>query len=276
MSLVDLIEQRRAEGRIELPVFDRVAGRVYQAVNSGDVDANGLVMLLEEDPAIASEVLRVANSSFFTGLGEVTRLRDAIVRLGNKQIATLALAASQKRMYSASAGQFGDRLVDLWRHASAVAFGSRWLAQVLGLRHLADEAFLAGLLHDVGKISLLRIIEDLLAEEGESLPVSDAVLEAAVRQLHPSHGAELLASWNLPDVFLRAVAEHHGPIPERDDAVLLIVRMVDRACVKEGIGERHEPELDLDTCDEATLLGLDEFRIAELQVVLEDAAAMAA
>ena len=275
-SLVELIQKRQDEGTLELPVFDHVATRVYQAVNGGEIDATGLVTLLEEDPAIASEVLRVANSSFFSGLGEVTRLRDAIVRLGNRQIASLALAASQKRMYSASGGQFSERLVKLWRHANAVAFGSRWLAQEMGMRESADEAFLAGLLHDVGKMSLLRIIEDLIAEMGDQLPVSESVLDTAITQLHPAHGAELMGSWNLPEVFCRVVADHHGAIPERDDGVLLIVRLVDRACVKEGIGERHDPDIEVDTCDEAAMLGLDDIRVAELQVVVEDAAAEAA
>jgi putative nucleotidyltransferase with HDIG domain len=276
ISLIELIDKRREEGTITLPVFDRVAMNVFQAVQKDGLDARGLVALLEEDPAIASEVLRVANSSFFSGLGEVTRLVDVIVRLGNKQIASLALAASQKRMYSASSSKFGDRLVQLWRHSNAVAFGSRWLAGQVGMRGLADDAFLAGLLHDVGKMSLLRIIEELVAELGEELPASDAVLDMAVKQLHPIHGAELLASWNLPELFCRVVADHHGATPERDDGVMLIVRLVDLACVKEGIGERHEPDLDLDGCDETAILGLDPIRIAELQVVLEDAVAQAA
>ena len=274
-SLIALIDKRCEEGTIELPVFDRVANQVYQAIKRDDLNAKSLVKLLEEDSAIASEVLRMANSSFFSGLGEVTRLADAIVRLGTKQIASLVLASSQKRMYSASNSQFGDRLVQLWHHAAAVAFGSRWLAQEIGMRHLADEVFLAGLLHDVGKLSLLRIIEDLMTEMGDKLPVSDAVLDLAIKQLHPAHGAELLASWHLPEVFRRVVAEHHGDMPERDDAVLLIVRLVDLACIKEGIGERYEPELELDASEEAAILGLDEIRIAELQVVLEDAVARA-
>ena len=276
ISLIDLIAKRREEGTIALPVFDRVAMNVFQAVQKDCLNASGLVALLEEDPTIASEVLRVANSSFFSGLGEVTRLSDAIVRLGNKQIASLALSASQKRMYSASNSKFCDRLVQLWHHANAVAFGSRWLAAHVGMRHLADDAFLAGLLHDVGKMSLLRIIEELVTELGDELPLSDAVLDIAVKQLHPIHGAELLASWNLPDLFCRVVANHHGATPERDDGVMLIVRVMDLACVKEGIGERYEPDLELDACDEATILGLDQIRIAELQVVLEDAVAQAA
>jgi putative nucleotidyltransferase with HDIG domain len=276
LSLIQLIQKRREEGSLDLPVFDRVANEVYQAVQADRSSAKDLVRLLEEDPAIAGEVLRVANSSFFSGLGEVTRLADAIVRLGNKQIASLALAASQKRMYSASNSQFGNRLVLLWRHANAVAFGSRWLAEQLGLRYLTDEAFLAGLLHDIGKRSLLRIIEDLMVEMGDELQMSDAVLDTAIRQLHPQHGAELMTAWNLPEVFRNVVADHHQDNPSRDDEVLLIVRLVDLACAKEGIGERHEPELELDACVEASMLGVDDFRIAELQVVLEDAAALAA
>jgi len=276
LSLVELIQKRCDEGTLELPVFDRVANDVYQAVQADKSSAKDLVRLIEEDPAIASEVLRVANSSFFSGLGEVTRLSDAIVRLGNKQVAGLALAASQKRMYSASNSQFGNRLVLLWRHANAVAFGSRWLAEQLGLHHLTDVVFLAGLLHDVGKMSLLRIIEDLMNEMGDDLQMSDAILDTAIRQLHPQHGAELLSTWNLPEVFRQVVADHHQDDPGRDNEVMLVVRMVDLACAKEGIGERHEPDLELDASVEAGLLGLDDFRIAELQVVLEDAAALAA
>jgi putative nucleotidyltransferase with HDIG domain len=276
LSLIQLIQKRREEGSLDLPVFDRVANEVYRAVQANRSSAKELVQLLEEDPAIAGEVLRVANSSFFSGLGEITRLSDAIVRLGNKQIASLALAASQKRMYSESGTQFGERLVLLWRHSNAVAFGSRWLTEQLGLRHLADEAFLAGLLHDVGKMSLLRIIEDLIAEMGDDLPLSDAVLDTAIQQLHPQHGADLLSAWNLPELFCRVVADHHHDHPSRDNEVLLIVRLVDLACTKEGIGERHEPDLELNSCVEAGMLGLDDFRIAELQVILEDAAALSA
>jgi len=115
-----------------------------------------------------------------------------------------------------------------------------------------------------------------MVEMGDELQMSDAVLDTAIRQLHPQHGAELMTAWNLPEVFRNVVADHHQDNPSRDDEVLLIVRLVDLACAKEGIGERHEPELELDACVEASMLGVDDFRIAELQVVLEDAAALAA
>ena len=174
-----------------------------------EMSAAELATLIEADPVLASEVLRSANSSFFRGLGDVARVRGAIVRLGGRSIAALAVAASQKRVYSASSPRIKNRLVHLWRHASATAYGCRWLANRLGLREREDEAFLAGLLHDVGKLSILRAIEELAGEEASDGLLPDAVIDAALRQLHSGHGSELLAGWNIPEVFCEVAAHHH-------------------------------------------------------------------
>ena len=104
--------------------------------------------------------------------------------------------------------------------------------------------------------SLLRVIEDLEEAQGDTPTISDAAVDVAVKRLHPSHGAALLQCWNLPEVYQRVVADHHGELPEADDVVLLIVRLVDRACARNGLGERNEPDLALEGCDEANLLGV--------------------
>jgi len=91
---------------VELPVFDSVSQEVYTAVQSGDVDVPAICDIMQSDPILVSEVLRLANSSFFSGLSEVVTLQDAIVRLGMKQMSALVMSISQKRMYSASEGMF--------------------------------------------------------------------------------------------------------------------------------------------------------------------------
>ncbi len=270
-SLVQMIDEALKAGDVELPVFDQVAMQVYQEVQAGDMDADRLTELMQQDPVLVAETLRVANSSFFSGLSEVTTLRDAIVRLGMKQISSIAMMASQKRMYSASESRFESRLSNLWRHSAAVAFGARWLAEKTGHRKQADEAFVAGLLHDVGKTSLLRIIEEL-AHRSDELNVADEVVDVTVQQLYADHGGELMEMWNLPEVFRRVVREQKSEELDEKEVLVAIVRLADKACAREGISDVPDPSVDLETSPEVESLGLNPIQIAELQVVLEDAA----
>lgn len=272
-SLAERIDECMRSGKVALPVCDPVAMRVYRAVRKGDLGAAELAQLLATDPVLSSEVLRAANSSFFTGLGEVRRLKDAIVRLGGRQIASLAMAASQKRLYSASAQHFRTRLVSLWRHAHAAAYGSGWLAAKLGQRRLQEEAFLAGLLHDVGKLSLLRALEDLVAADQRLRELPEAVIDEALLHLHAAHGQKLLTMWNIPEVFSRTAARHHDPQFDSSDTTLVIVRLVNKAARQSDppIQDGREGDTPLEVTEEARALGLGEIQIAELQVALDEA-----
>ena len=267
-SLVSLINQRLESGDVELPVFDNIAVRIHREVRENKLDADGLCTILEEDPILVSEVLRTANSSFFSGLVEVRDLRGAAVRLGIKQIASIVFSVSQKRMYSASKGPFKARLLQLWQHASAVSLGSRWLANNAGFRSIADEAFVAGLLHDVGKLSLLRIIEELA--KTDNIPLSNDLVNDTVNQLYCSHGARLLEMWNLPESFKTVVLHQDDEQFDDSNVTLCIVRLVDKACALEGISDQPGDGIVLESLPESLALGLSEIDLAELRIVLED------
>jgi len=233
-DLIERIQQRLAIGDVELPVFDRVALDMHCEARENRLDAQGICELLEQDPTLVSEVLRMANSSFFSGLSEVRTLRDACVRLGGRQIASIVFSISQKRLYSASAGPFRDRLATLWQHASSVSMAARWLALRARQAKLSDEAFVAGLLHDVGKLSLLRIIEQISRAEGQ-VPGAQAIDEA-IAGLNRQHGAELLQLWNVPQLY-SDVQQQLGDVAHADDEpLLIIVRLADRVCLQAGIG----------------------------------------
>ena len=171
----------------------------------------------------------MSNSSFFSGLTEIRSLKDAAVRLGTKQVAAIVFSVSQKRLYSQSKGLFKGRLHELWQHANAVSSGARWVANTIGYRSISDEAFIAGLLHDVGKLSLLSIIEDLIASK--ELSLSDEIIDMTLNELYCEHGAKLLELWNLPEFFQQVVL--HQADEEYDDSniVLGIVRLVNMACL---------------------------------------------
>lgn len=268
-SLVSLIEQRLQSGEVELPVFDDIAIRIHREVRENKLDADEMCKILEEDPVLVSELLRMANSSFFAGLSSVKNLREAAVRLGMKQIAAIVFSVSQKKMYSASRGHFRTRLQRLWLHSSAVSIGSRWVAKNAGYQNLADDAFVAGLLHDVGKLSLLCIIEDIIMKD--KLVLSDAIVNLTLKQLYCEHGGKLLDIWNLPELFKDVVLHQNDEVYDDSNAVLGIVRLVDKACLLESVSDMPDnAAIDLETLPETRALGLSEIDLAELRLVLED------
>ena len=272
LSLIDLITLKLEKGEVELPVFDAVAQKVFDAAQEQTIDAETICRLLEEDPILVSEVLRMANSSFFSGLAEINTLQDAVIRLGMKQLSTLIMSISQKRMYSASKGIFHDRMVVLWEHVSVASLSARWLANNTGYKKLADQAHVAALLHDVGKLSLLRIIEEL--SEVDNLPINHELVDNTLDQLYCEHGAMLLDLWGLPPALSEIVRHQNDEVIDQSNIILGIVRLADKACAKEGISDRPDPDIRLDELPEAVSLAINDISLAELCIEIEDMAAL--
>ena len=266
---MDLINQRISSGEVELPVFDDIALQIDREVRENKLDAALICKIIEEDQVLVSDLLRMANSSFFSGMSPVSCLKDAAVRLGVRQIASIVFSVSQKRLYSASKGVFKSRLTDLWVHTSAVSMGARWLAANAGYRNLADEAFVAGLLHDIGKLSLLCVLEDLIVSDG--LQLSDEEVNSVLSQMHCEHGATLLTQWNIPESFKTIVLQQNDEKPDLHNALLCMIRLVDRACILEGIADMHFDDVgDLESMPEVRALSLTTQDLDELRAVLQE------
>lgn len=264
-----LINDRLASGDVELPVFDDIALRINREVRENKLDADLMCEILEEDLALVAELLRMANSSFFAGMSPVGSLKEGAVRLGVRQIASIVFSVSQKRLYSASSGLFKSRLTDLWKHTSAVSIGSRWLAANAGYRGLADEAFICGLLHDIGKLSLICILEDLIDKEG--LELSNEVVDSTISSMNCSHGEQLLEAWNLPEEYKTVVREQDSLEFDQSNTVLTIIRLVDKACVAEGITDmEYENVIDVATMQEVQALSLTDEDLRDLSGILQE------
>jgi len=262
IPLAKRVTQWISSGEVELPVLDEVALRVYRESRAGLLDAEGICDLLKRDPVLVSDVLRLANSSFFGGLVEVRNLRHAVVRLGTRQLAALALSAGCKRLYRSSGEPFRGRLRELWRHTSAAAAAASWLAGRTPHRKLADEAFVAGLLHDIGKLLILRTLEELSERDGA--PPTDEQIDEVIGALHCAQGASLLETWNLPELFPELVRQLEAAPPDTTNAVLCIVRLADRVCRREGLGLEPEAELVLEAMVESETLRVEAETLEEL------------
>ena len=275
-SLHDLIIEAIASHDVKLPVFNPVALRLQQTLRDDDAKVADIEKMVIEDQALSSQILRVANAAFYRGLQQITTIRKAIVRLGIEQVAKLAMIVSMQQLCRKTSSQFMVYQEKLWRHAFASATGSKWLAEHCGYRNEADTAFLAGLLHNIGQLALLKIMDDLRTSGAISANLTETlIIEILDSDMHTQQGYLLAQKWNLPDQYSVVVRDHHQEPVDANNTLLLLVRLVDQACEKLGIGLHGDANIALAATQEAQALGLGEITLAEMEILLEDSVAMA-
>ena len=273
-SLSEIVEEHLAEGKVDLPVFDDTCARIQQLLSGPDFDLGAVQELVTSDPALTSAVLRHANSSFFGGIEKVVTVHDAIVRLGVKRVSEVVLLASQAQQYQLKDATLQSFARDLWRHAVACGIGSEWLGRKLELGEQLEHAFLGGLLHDIGKLLLLRVLDDLCQTRPGFEPSTELVSQL-LDGLHCEQGHALMQTWNIPEIYAGIVRDHHAEEYDERDLMLGVIRLVDAAANQLGIGVRERVESNLAASAEAQALRVPEVALAELEIRLEDAMALA-
>jgi HD-like signal output (HDOD) protein len=271
VSLVEVLKERLATGPLNVPVFHAVAAKLQQVLSRPDFGIDEVHQLINADPGLASQVLRTANSAFYAGLTSVGTIREAIIRLGSKEVANIAMLTTQQELYRSDDTRYNTIMQALWKHAFCCAVGSRWLAQKAGYREQAQEAFLGGLLHDVGKLFLLKLLEEISREEAFKGGATPAVMAEVLSTLHVGQGHQLMVRWHMPESYCAIVAGHEDDQWDRGNALLAMVRLSNLACRKLGIGVRSDDTIVLPGSPEAQALGLKEVVSAELEIVVEDA-----
>lgn len=226
----DLISARsRSRAEVSL-AFPTLAVRILRIMQEPEPELRTLVAAIHEDPVVAAQVLRVANSAFYTRGIEVRTLHEAAVRIGLRSIANVAVAAATKAVLDDREFQyrrpFEPEWKALWVAALETATAARHLAAWLN-RGDREEAFLAGLMHDLGKVVALRAAGELVHDGDLSPEISPVVLALALELSHGSLGRELAISWGLPGYVTWVCDRAHDEAPEPGKAneVLHLVRI---------------------------------------------------
>ncbi|WP_427501409.1 HDOD domain-containing protein [Methylomonas sp. MED-D] len=274
-SLAELIDETIASGTAGLPVFPRAVTELRLALKDENRSLDAIAKQIAMDASLASQILRVANSSFYASLSKINTVKDAIVRLGLPKIVQIATLVMQKGLFTTKDPATTQFMTKLWQHSVAVALGSEWLAKRLAFQAQAEEAFMAGLFHDIGELLLIRCLEDLRLKEPD-LNLPDDLIQEVISRQHEAKGAWLLRSWNLPEIYCKVAGSHHHAECADSGTVELIVRVVDMVCYKLGIAPRAQPDLMVSSSEEAARLGLSEITLAELEIALEDSLALSA
>jgi HD-like signal output (HDOD) protein len=270
-SIKELIEEQFVSGGLKLPVFNPVALELRQALQAeSTMSMKDIADLIMKDQSLASHLLRLANSSFYGGLKRVDTISAALVRLGMERVINLAMVTSQLLAHTSKVDSIAPHMSALWSRSFVCANGGRWLACETSYGDRAEEAFLAGLLHDIGELSLLKMLEKLSKDQSLSLALTDSLLHEVLETLHTDIGYRLMVKWQLPEVYALIARDHHAERFDEGDPLLIIIRLMDILCRKLGVGQAADPEIELAATPEAQMLGLKEIKLAELEVLMED------
>ncbi len=211
---------------IELPVFNPVALELLQLLANAEVDINDVIEIINKDQALTVQILRMANSSAYAGRYKSETIKESVNRLGVSQITNLAMAASQASLHTSHVPVVDEVMQHLWIHSHACAVGCRSLAIGTGHRHLADQAYLAGLLHDVGKLYLLKALEQISLNKENKCELDQETLLDVFSDMHVEQGFRIMYHWDIPSVYCNIVANHHADSFNHSDILLAIVRLV--------------------------------------------------
>ncbi len=269
-SFLEIIDEYVESDKVTLPPFDKTALRIQQEIQKPNVKISKIEKLIIADPAMSSQTLKLANSAFFRGLSKVMTVRDAIVRLGLDEVTRMVMILTQKDLYMTKDTYIKNYRNALWQHALVCALSSQWVAREAGFEESTQEVFFAALMHDIGKLFLITIIEKVKQSEDGSFIPSKAVINEIIKGQHAQQGHNLLKKWNIPEKYCQVVKDHHEPKFDTKNIPLIVLRLVNKTCNKVGLSIDKRSDTESSVTAEANFFGFSEIKLAELELQIED------
>lgn len=227
-----------ADAAIDLPVFPSSAQEVVSLCRADDVDYKKLVTVIRRDPTLAAHFLGVANSPAFGARVPMVSLQQAVTRLGVTQTKQIALVIACKTKAFAVPGR-AARAREILAHALGTALFAQEIARKRRMN--VEEAFLTGLLHDIGRPALLQLGYDVCAADG--IAVDDDAVEQCASDLHEQVGGTIATRWTMPKAVVDVVVHHHTPLtadsaPTPGNLAIATVQLAD-ALVRGALGAKE-------------------------------------
>jgi putative nucleotidyltransferase with HDIG domain len=196
----------------DLPALPSIVLDLIHTLGRENVDVTALAEKMSRDQALAAKMLRLANSSFYGLAGKVKTVKQAIVVLGFDSARALVVASNVIGGIQGGASRQVD-VADFWRHSIATALCAKNLARQAGID--PDAAFIAGLLHDIGRLVLATRFPAEYARVQDDCERNDTPVDAAELRVfgldHQRAGQMLAEAWKFPPLILRAIGQHHAP-----------------------------------------------------------------
>lgn len=212
----DLIVQSAIQEISHIATLPEVTMKIIQLVEDPESTAQDLNNVISNDPALGARILKVVNSAFYGLPGQIGSINRAIVLLGLNAVKNIAIAASLAKLFRGGKIANGFDARELWTNAIATATATRLLAKHIGMG-LPDEAFLAGLIHDIGimveiqarRAQFVQVLEKMAAEPNVTLREAELDILGAT---HEQFGYGLCKLWKFPVNFQYVTGFHHRPM----------------------------------------------------------------
>lgn len=252
----------------DLPTMPDIAGKVVQLVSDPNTTADILNKAIMADPAMAARVLKLANSSFYGCLRSVNTLTQAIVIIGFGTIKNIVLAASTREVYK----RFGLLEKMLHEHSTAVAMATFHIAREISFKN-SEEAYLVGLLHDIGKVVLNNSDSDKFRSVMEEVYNTGRHFGEVEKEVygfsHYEVGALVIRKWNFsPEMESVIRFQRDLNMLEKGSFALQLaasVNLADALCFKLGIGVKEAGEIDIESLEAVSILKLDSAKLASIE-----------
>lgn len=224
-----------------LATLPEVTSRIITTVENPRSSASELHKIISHDPALVTRILKLVNSAFYGLPQQINSIDRAIVLLGLNAVKNIAVAASLGQMFRGVQLCEGKTAKDLWTHCIAVAVAARELAKTLKLP-LAEEAFLTGMIHDVGIMVSLQAWPEKTRSVGNTVMKKGGEYCAIEEQIlgvdHQLLGKCLAEQWKFPVMCQQVAAFHHKPTEAAGEWVQLVrvVYLADTLCCQAGVG----------------------------------------
>ncbi len=269
-AIIDIILSQ-VEKEESLPPLSNNSLLLQREMTKTSPDFKKIENMIKSDPALTSHVLRIANSVVYKGLEQVESVKEAILRLGTKEINNITTWAIHQSNFQSKDPFIKTYKSKIWFHSLSCAVGSAWTAKYLdlGMEEVGSKAFICGLLHDMGSLCLITALEKVKNDNKIEHYPSDFLLQELIGKFHADQGFKLLKYWNLPEEFYSTARDHNAEEFDHSNVLLTLIRLIDQICHKMERGNTAEDMATIISSNEANILGVSEIGIAEIEIEIE-------
>ena len=218
MELEELLNQAIAEGFVEVPILPEIANKAFMLANDKESDASQMAQLIQSDPSLAGHVMRIANSAAYTPMANLTSLQQAIARLGMTTISEIAISAVLNAKLFNTPG-YESYAEATWQQALATSLWAKEIASHCNVN--VEVAFLAGLIHSIGRPAVLQTLIDVAAQR--TLPLDDEIVHQLEDKYWLAVSQMIVIRWRMPALVIETIQHLETPSTDKEAGQLAAV-----------------------------------------------------